>query len=77
MDCPLQSACTCRNAGVCVALQLVGMNVDPAVAGTGQARPYADDPILLARMAESGYYDIPAEDIRAWAARPAPARRRR
>lgn len=47
----------------------------PAVAGTGQARPYADDPILLARMAESGYYDIPAEDIRAWAARPAPARR--
>jgi len=24
MDCPLQNACTCRNAGVCVALQLVG-----------------------------------------------------
>lgn len=47
----------------------------PAIAGTGQARPYADDTALLARMAEAGYYDIPAEEIRAWATRAAPARR--
>ncbi len=47
----------------------------PAIAGTGWRRAYADDPALLARMVETGYYDIPAEDIHAWATRPAPARR--
>lgn len=46
----------------------------PAQAGTGAARPYASDPVLLARMRSGGYYDVAPEVLARWAARPGPAR---
>lgn len=46
----------------------------PAEAGTGSARPYAPDPVLLARMRSDGYYDVAPDTLAAWTERPGPAR---
>jgi pimeloyl-ACP methyl ester carboxylesterase len=46
----------------------------PAQPGSGTPRTYAHDPVLLARMAKDGYYDVAPATLEAWARQPDGAR---